>query len=161
MIDALKIRLADPEDNVAISRVHQASIRGLCSTHYDPAQIEAWASRPTPEFYARVLASHELFVAERGGAVVAFGQLDLESGTISSVYVAPEAALGGVGQAMLKHLEGVAQMHGWVRVHLIASLNAVPFCLKQGYEQVAPFQQQVSNEVTLECATMRKALPKA
>ena len=85
MIDALTIRLAGPEDNVAISRVHQASIRGLCSTHYEPQQIEVWASRHTPEFYARVLDSHELFVAERDGTVVAFGQLDLENGTISSV----------------------------------------------------------------------------
>lgn len=161
MIDALTIRLAGPEDNVAISRVHQASIRGLCSTHYDPEQIAVWAARHTPEFYARVLDSHELFVAERDGQVVAFGQLDLENGTISSVYVAPEAARHGVGQAMLRHLEGVAQMHGWSRVHLIASMNAVGFCEKQGYEPVAPFMQQVSNDVTLECVTMRKALPRA
>lgn len=154
------IREAAAEDAGAISRVHMSAIRGLCSTHYDERQIEAWAAGRTPEYYERVLAAHELFVAERDGAVVAFGRIDLESGTVVAVYVTPEAAGSGVGEAMMAHLEGVARMHGWSKLHLTASLNAVPFYEKLGYERVAPFQQQIANDVVLDCVDMRKTLPK-
>lgn len=157
---AVKIREAYPEDAEAISQVHMSAIRGLCSTHYDDRQIEVWASGRTPEYYERVLASHDLFVAERDGQVVAFGRVDLESGTIVAVYVRPESAGSGVGEAMMSHLEDVCRMHGWTRLHLTASLNAVPFYEKLGYERVAPFMQQLTNDVTLDCVDMRKTLPK-
>ncbi|MNS23275.1 putative acetyltransferase [compost metagenome] len=160
MSGALTIRPATPADNVAISGVHQSAIRGLCKTHYDARTVEVWAASRTPELYERVLESHDVFVAERDGKVVAFGQLDLESGAIHAVYVAPDAARTGVGQAMLSYLEDVAKLHGWPKVHLVATLNALPFCEAMGYEQVAPFTYQVGSDVMVECVDMRKVLPR-
>ncbi|MFN3430125.1 MAG: GNAT family N-acetyltransferase [Candidatus Sericytochromatia bacterium] len=159
-MDTLTIRPASPADNVAISGVHQAAIRELCKTHYDERTVAVWAASRTPELYERVLESHDVFVAERDGAVVGFGQLDLESGAIHAVYVAPEAARSGVGKAMLQHLEDVASLHGWPKVHLTATLNAQSFCEAMGYEPVAPFTYQVGSDVRVECVDMRKVLPR-
>lgn len=154
------IRAARPSDNTAISRVQVEAIHALCQSHYEPRQLEAWAARRTPEFYARVLESQELFVADEDGAVVGFGQLDLESGQVMAVYVAPEAARRGVGTAILRHLEEMAKMHGWYLLHLTASLNAVPFYEQMGYEAVGPFVHHVASDVELPCVNMRKQFPK-
>ena len=151
------IRLATAQDNEAISRVHMAAIRESCSSHYDERQIEAWASKRTPEFYQRVLATQELFVAERHGEVVGFGQIDLESGMAVALYIAPEAAGGGVGSAMLDHLEALVRQQGWRHVHLTASLNAVPFFEKRGYHRVRPFRHQVATDVYLDWVDMKKS----
>jgi GNAT superfamily N-acetyltransferase len=156
----MTIRVASPDDNEAISAVQMSAIRGLCSTHYAPEQIEAWASRRTPELFARVLENQELHVAERDGRIIGFGQVDLESGQIVAVYVAPEVARTGVGEALLRYLEGQARMHGWPRLHLTASLNSVPFYEKMGYEAVVPFEHMVATDVKLPCLTMRRMLPK-
>ena len=152
------IRLASAQDNEAISRVHMAALRESCSSHYDDRQVEAWASKRTPEFYQRVLATQELFVAERAGEVVGFGQIDLESGTAVSLYISPEAAGGGVGSAMLNHLEELVRQHGWRHVYLTASLNAVPFFEKRGYQRVRPFKHQVANDVYLDWVDMKKPI---
>lgn len=154
------IRLATAADNIAISALQMDSIRSLCSGHYAPEQIEAWASRRTPELYERVLENQELYVAERDGILVGFGQLDLESGQVVAVYVMPAAARMGVGTALLRHLEAIAQLHGWQRLHLTASLNAVPFLETMGYEHVAPFEHVVATDVKLPCVSMRRVLPK-
>lgn len=155
----VSIRHANSSDNVAISAVQIASIRELCRSHYDPADLEVWAERRTPEFFSRVLESQELFVAEREGRVVGWGQLDLETGTVHSIYVAPEAAGHGVGSKLIAHLEAIAVQHGWKNLHLIATLNAIAFCEKMGYEQAAPFGHRVSEAITLPCFQMRKRLP--
>jgi GNAT superfamily N-acetyltransferase len=156
----LTIREAQAADSAAIAAIHAGAIRGLCSSHYEPHQIEAWASRRTKALYDRVLQTQAIQVAERDGQMVGFGQLDLESGQIIAVYVAPESARTGVGEAILRHLEAIARLHGWSRLHLTASLNAVPFYEKMGYERVGPFEHEVATDVMLPCVNMRKAFPR-
>ena len=156
----LTIRTATSADPVSLSAVQASSIRSLCRSHYDATQLEPWVARRTPELFERVLEHQELHVAEEDGRIVGYGQVDLESGQIVAVYVIPEAAGHGVGSALLAHLEDQARMHGWPRVHLTTTLNALPFFEKHGYERVGPFDYEVATDVILPCVNMRKAFAK-
>jgi len=102
-------------------------------------------------------------VAERGGALSGFGvvvegvgeEFGVESdgqrpsnsrsavrsgdadAEVQAVYVHPEAAREGVGTALLAGLEGHAREFGADDAALHASLNAVGFYERRGYERVA------------------------
>jgi putative acetyltransferase len=156
----LTIRMAESTDPISLAAVQASSIRTLCRSHYDATQLEPWVSRRTPELFERMLEHQELHVAEQNGQVVGYGQVDLESGQIVAVYVKPEAAHKGIGTALLEALEAQARFHGWPRVHLTTTLNALPFFEKHGYERVGPFDHEVANDVILPCVNMRKAFSK-
>ena len=158
----ITIRTAAPSDTQAIARVHQDAIRALAGSHYSQAQLDAWAAIHSPAYYERVLSAYqEVLVAEQDGRIVAAGRLDLESGNMQSVYVAPEAAGHGVGSALLEHMEALARMHGWPMVHLVASLNAVPFFEKRGYAKVSKLHHELASGVALDLVQMRKRFPKS
>jgi putative acetyltransferase len=94
----------------------------------------------------------------RTGDAVGWGRLDKNDGEVSAVYVHPDYAREGVGSKILDHLEGVACEHDIDRVHLLASLNAVPFYEAAGYEALGETLQETSGGVIIECVEMEKEL---
>jgi ribosomal protein S18 acetylase RimI-like enzyme len=152
-----RIRLARPADNAAIAQVEHAAIMSHCAADYSARQLETWCERHSPEYYARVLETQELFVAEQEGRVVGFGQIDLETGQIKGIYVDPAASRKGVGEAILRHLEGIAKQHSWSTLRLVTSTSSVPFFEAQGYQVVGPFAHRLSEAVALPCMDMKKS----
>ena len=94
------------------------------------------------------------YVAERGGQIVGFAQLDLERGEVEAVCVSPDAVRTKVGTALLHQLEEVAECGGLREITLKSTLNAEPFYAQQGYERLGPAQH-----ADLDCVQMRKTLP--
>lgn len=96
--------------------------------------------------------------ASRAGGVVGWGRLDKNDGEVSAMYVHPDHARQGVGSALLEHLLRVAREEGLQRVHLMASLNAVVFYERAGFEAMGETVQETSGGVAIECVEMEKEL---
>ena len=157
-IMSIKIRPATTEDRQALWQVHTEAIRQTARSHYDAAQIEAWAGHLTPEGY------HPdpdcFFVAETEGSVVGFGELNLKAGEIEAVFVAQDYGRRGIGRQILQALEEVAAQRGLTHLVLDASLNAVAFYKVMGYRQKEPTVQVYGKDaVELPGMLMTKLLP--
>lgn len=152
------VRPAEESDVDAIFRVHGESIRALCRDRYEEREIAAWIAFRPPEAYRTAFVSRELYVAERDGRIVGFGQLDPRRGEIEACYVSPDAIRSGIGAALLARMEQEARGRGHSIVHLNATLNAEPFYARMGYRRLGPARHRVAPDVNLECVRMNKVL---
>jgi GNAT superfamily N-acetyltransferase len=152
------VRPAQESDVEAIFRVHGDSIRVLCRERYGEREIAAWIAFRPPEAYRTAFASRELFVAERRGEIVGFGQLDPRRGEIEACYVAPAKIGSGIGAALLGRMEEEARRRGHAVVRLNATLNAERFYERMGYRRLGPARHRVADDVNLECVRMEKVL---
>ncbi len=152
------IRPAADADRPEICRVHQEAARKLAAGAYSSEQIEAWVGRLTPESYADVIRTHVLIVAVDERGVIGYGQLDPARGEVDAVYVAPEAAGHGVGTALLLALEQTARNYGLLNLHLIATLNAVPFYKRAGYLAECDTGYHTGSGITLPVVSMSRRL---
>ena len=87
-----------------------------------------------------------------------WGRLDLNDGEVSAVYVHPEFARQGVGSMILDHLVSVGREVGMDRLHLWASLNAVPFYEAAGFESLGETVHETTGGVVIECVEMEREL---
>lgn len=168
MVEVREARLAD---RTAVRDVHVAAVRELGSAAYDERVVAAWAGDENrdPRSY-RVAGEDVVFlVAVDAGDVVGFGELttaeDATDGyevdadaEIRAVYVAPDHAGEGVGTALLTDLEARDRASGVSTVVLIASLNAVGFYERHGYERVVEREYAFGENVTGRVVVMRKKL---
>lgn len=130
----LAIRTARADDAPRIHALHTASVRALCAGHYAANVIEGWLANRAPESYLAEIARGALFVAERDGLIVGFGEAT--AGTVVAVYVDPAAIRRGVGRAILRHALGLARRGHDGPVRLQATLNARDFYAREGFRDV-------------------------
>jgi putative acetyltransferase len=166
------VRRARPADVGSIAAVHAASVRGLAADSYDDRQIASWSDSEAADFsippegvHVVVAESHCAGDPARAddpdapdGGVVGFGAVDLQSGEVRAVYVHPDHAGEGVGSAILRELEGRARDEGLADLHLTASLTAVPFYERHGWESTEPTAYELEEGVELEAVEMEKSL---
>lgn len=152
------IRAARLDDADAICAVHRASILGICSSRYSEREIAAWIGLLTPDKYLEPLRTLVMFVAESGGEVVGFGQLNPGLSLVQAVYVHPGSARNGVGRALLEHLEEAARQQGMTHLALDATLNAESFYERAGYRAARMKEHRVTPEISLACIHMEKRL---
>ena len=153
-----KVRTATAEDRDAILRVHARSVRETVSAHYTREQIEAWAAFPPPHGHEQALRSGRVFVAEDEGGILGYGQFDAKTGEVEATYVLPEAHGRGVGRALLAESEARARRAGFRSIFLSASLNAVPFYERAGFEAQVKRFYELPGGLHLECMFMIKQL---
>lgn len=146
------------EDREAIWRVHGSAIRGTCAGHYSREVVETWAGRLRPEKYAEAIDRYDFFVAEEGGVVVGFGELGREAGEIQGLYVSADAGGRGVGRKLLSTLEERARAYGLESLRLTATLNAVAFYERAGFEAVEQLTETIAPGVVRASVRMFKKL---
>ena len=139
----LQVRPAVPDDALPVFALHVASIRALGPEAYDPDQVRAWARKDHgPDAYPIEEDDHHFVVAERGEEIAGFGDLVPDSeevdadADVRAVYVHPDHVGRGVGAAILAELEGYARGAGVASIGITASLNAVGFYERAGYERL-------------------------
>ncbi|MCB9749431.1 MAG: GNAT family N-acetyltransferase [Myxococcales bacterium] len=155
--DDIVIRRASADDAPGIAAVHVASIRGLASVSYTPAQIDAWTQGKTPDRYRQALAGGEvMFAAARGREIVGFSAW--QGDEVRAVYVAPAWARRGVGRQLLAAVERDALARGVRALRLSASLNAAPFYAARGYVERRRCSHALRSGDVLECVEMHKRL---
>jgi putative acetyltransferase len=153
------VRQAVQEDSEAIGCVYVTAIRELAITHYTAEQVEAWAESRRPEYSQQMLEAGRIHVAECEGKVAGYGIIELETKQVQAVYVSPDHARKGVGTAVLQALEQAAVQAGIDTLRLTASLNAVGFYQKAGYQEVERTAHTLADGATrIPCVVMQKRL---
>jgi GNAT superfamily N-acetyltransferase len=89
-----------------------------------------------PASMPRMAEAGWALAAEDEGGLVGYAMVDLELGEVDAVFVDPAHQGRGIGRRLLRALEEMAAAHGYGRVFLTASLNAVPFYRSAGYDPV-------------------------
>ncbi len=132
------LREATRDDAAEMARIQNESIRERAAETYTEEQIDALAPPESGEEVVEHAFGEGVHavVAERDGEVVGFGVVDLNAEVLAACFVAPEDADDGVGTVIAEELERVAADEGIEKLWTPASLNAVGFYEKMGYETV-------------------------
>jgi putative acetyltransferase len=152
------VRAAVSSDVEGIFKVHTSAIREVCGAVYEAAQIDSWTCRKRPEGYLEPIAQHPFFVAVLDGSVVGFSELNPETGEVCAVYVQPDRVRQRIGHRLLQAVETVARDCSLTRVHLQATLNAVPFYQAHGYVLDGAGSVLLGDGTNLPCMNMYKEL---
>src|SRR5271166_3227875 len=112
----VSVREMRPEDARAFLEVHHAAVRELAAADYLSKVIEAWAPWPIAAEHVAFVRSNPdreyRLVAESKDRIVGIGCLAAQKDEILACYVAPSASRSGVGSAILRGLERVAEDRG-------------------------------------------------
>ncbi|HJC46007.1 MAG TPA: GNAT family N-acetyltransferase [Candidatus Faecalibacterium faecigallinarum] len=140
-----------PEDCPALAHLFYETVHAACTADYTPAQLEAWAPGSGPDLAAwdASFQAHTTLVAEIGGRLAGFGDLDPAAGYLDRLYVRREFQRRGVASALCDALEQASRARP-LTTH--ASRTARPFFEKRGYrvlrsQQVERRGQQLENFV--------------
>ncbi len=109
------VRRSVAADCDGIFAVHTEAIRQLCKVEYSQSQLAAWAGRLTPSGYLPAMGKNVFLVAERNGQIAGFAEFAVSEGEIVAIYVHPRHARQGVGSALFRSLEEIA--NGRSQIH--------------------------------------------
>ena len=146
-----------PADAPVLAAIFRASIEGLTSEDYSPAQQEAWMSGADDEAAFAARRAKELtLVATVDRQPAGFASLK-GNDHIEMLFVHPRAAGRGVAKALVDALETLAAARGVTRMTTDASDTARDFFTHRGYTPVRRNTVEVNGQ-WLANTSMEKAL---
>lgn len=157
----ITLRPALPADIATLWTLRTVAVRVSCATHYAPEQIAVWTASPVPDAYAAMLADGGGIVAMQDDAVAGYAMLDVHQHEVDAVFVDPARAGLGIGKRLLAALEQLARGRGIGRLHLSASLNAVPFYGAAGFVALREEAYAHPSGISLASVAMEKVLAAA
>lgn len=131
----MHIRIASPQDDAALLALFHDSIYGLGPEHYQPGELQVWASQAqTPDWakWRRRLEPLVTLAAWEGESLMGFLSYE-QDGHIDFLYTSPHAARRGVATALLRQAEEALQDQGVSTFFTEASRVAKPFFAHHGY----------------------------
>jgi putative acetyltransferase len=153
-----ELRAAGFEDVPEILRVVGRAVAHACRDHYDAAQRAAVHAAYASALFVEALGPFEAVVAELGGHLAGFAQLDPSNGRLRALFVDPVHQRRGLGLALLAEVEARAARRGCARLHGAMSLNAVPFYARAGFRACPGEERLVSLGVVVPVVRMEKPL---
>lgn len=158
METSFRIRRARPDDMDSVRLIHTAAIRSGAYRVYSPRVVETWVGAFNPDRFPENIRRMAFFVAELpDDRIAAFLALDMEKEELESLYVAPWAKGMGLGSYLLGFGEEWARQAGIDRFWLDASLNAVSFYARYGWEEIRR-HARVREGVEIPVVRMEKSL---
>ena len=152
-----RIRDYKQADAPAIARLFYETIHSVNRADYSEEQVEAWApSVPDPDEWHSRMVDRRTLVAEEGGEVVGFAELEGD-GHLDMLYARGNAVGRGVGRRLYEAVEWEARNQGLSRIFTEASITARPFFAMQGFRVVLE-QTVVRRGVSLTNYIMEKDL---
>ena len=140
-----------PEDCPALAHLFYETVHTVCAAdlHPRPARGLGARQRPRPAAWDASFQAHITLVAEIGGRLAGFGDLDPAAGYLDWLYVSRDFQRRGVASALCDALEQASRARP-LTTH--ASRTARPFFEKRGYrvlhsQQVERRGQQLENFV--------------
>jgi GNAT superfamily N-acetyltransferase len=182
----VRIRRATPADAPRLREVIEASVRGLQTNDYSPAQIDG-ALQSVYGVDTQLIADGTYFVAEfsepgpktqivacggwskrktlYGGDQYAGREDSLldprhDAAKIRAFFVHPEWARRGIGGMILEACEDAAIAAGFTRLEMGATLSGVALYRAKGYAEVEHRAVPLSNGETLAIVRMAKEVDK-
>lgn len=150
----MKLRAYQSGDCPVLIRLFRETVHAVCAGDYAPAQLAAWAPEDIDQpVWDRSLLLHTTLVAEEGGQIIGFGDLDPATGYLDRLYVHRNHQRQGVAAALCGALEPLAPG----RVFTYASRTARPFFERRGY-RVIRARQVKRRGVSLDNYEMEKLL---
>lgn len=174
------LRLARGEDIPALVTLIAASVRGLSTAEYSPAQREqALLTAFTVD--TRLIADQTYFAAVSAGgglagcggwsrrktlcggdlhAVRDDGWLDpaVDAAKIRAIFVHPRWAHEGLGAHLLRAAEEAAAAAGFSRVEMGATLTGAPLYRRAGYQELERLAIPIGSGLSLPVVRMAKLL---
>ena len=139
----LMLRPYRENDIDAILSLFHDTVHSVCATDYTPEQLDAWADGSVDKAaWNASLQAHHTLVAESGGVIVGFG--DIDEDYLDRLYVHKDWQGRGVATAIVATLEQYAREAGQMRVIAHASVTARLFFVHRGYIVVK--EQQVERK---------------
>ncbi|HKV62466.1 MAG TPA: GNAT family N-acetyltransferase [Candidatus Acidoferrum sp.] len=173
-----RLRLAVTEDIPVLRQLIEASVRGLQTQDYTPAQIEG-ALKSVFGVDSQLIADGTYIVAETESTIVGCGGwskrktlygsdhwtgredslLDptRDAAKIRAFFIHPDWARRGVGTLILKACEDVARAAGFTRYEMGATLTGAKLFAVKGYIAVKPISIQLVNGESLPVIHMEKS----
>jgi len=159
---ACLVRPAEVGDAEELRRIHDDALLTGARDHYDAATLRAWSfeGRGLDEVHLRVrMVIATMLVAEAAdGSVTGFGEIDVESGELTLLFVDPPRMGQGIGGRLLEGLEQAARAAGVTELSLFAALNAVSFYERFGWRRGAAVEQRIAGRA-IPCICMLRDLP--
>ena len=161
MTDELILRAVREGERDSLIELMKSAIRHNCVEAYGLDTVDAWLDDNTSRFDFRI--PEHCFVAELGGRTVAFAgwrpQVEEDGlARVTAVFVAPGNGRRGLGRAVMERVERHIAEKGFRRIHLFASLNAVPLYLSLGYEELAREHTIVAEGRKIELVRMARGV---
>ncbi|MCK6624086.1 MAG: GNAT family N-acetyltransferase [Anaerolineae bacterium] len=176
----LKLRQARLEDIPALTRLIEASVRGLGGRDYSPQQIES-SLKYVFGVDTRLIEDGTYFVVESDyhlvgaggwsrrktlyGGDQAKGQAEenlldprRDSAKIRAFYVHPDWARQGIGRQMMSACEAAAGLAGFTRLELLATLTGAPLYAACGFDVVERVEVKLPDGIVLPTLKMVKQL---
>ena len=152
------IRDYEAGDAPEIVRLFFETVHSVNRADYSNEQLEAWAAGvPDPEEWHARMAGRRTLVAEEGGEVVGFAELEYD-GRLDMLYVRKDTVGRGVGRRLYEAVEREARGQGLGWIFTEASITARPFFEQQGFRVVR--EQMVSRRgVSMANFVMERELP--
>ena len=152
------IRDYDADDAPQIVRLFYETVCSVNCADYSEEQVRAWAPGvPDPEEWHARMADRRTLVAEEGGEVVGFAELE-EDGHLDMLYVRGDSVGRGVGRRLYRAVEREARGRGLGQIFTEASVTARPFFERRGFRMVRE-RTIVRRGVELTNFAMEKPLP--
>lgn len=134
--ETTRIRYYQAGDALRITRLFYETVRSVNRADYSEEQVQAWAPEvPDPESWHARMADRRTLVAEGGGEVVGFAELE-EDGHLDMFYVRKDAVGRGVGSVLYRAVEREARERGIGLIFTEASITARPFFERRGFRVV-------------------------
>jgi GNAT superfamily N-acetyltransferase len=178
----IRLRLAVPEDVPVLRKLIEASVRGLQTEDYTPAQIEG-ALQTVFGVDSQLIADGTYIVAEAAhaqanGIIVGCGgwskrktlygsdhwtgredallNPQRDAAKIRAFFIHPDWARQGVGSKILQACEEAAHAAGFTRYEMGATLTGAKLFAAKGYVPVKPISIPLNNGETLPVIHMEK-----
>lgn len=127
----IELREYRPDDLDEILRLFHDTVHCVAAADYTPAQLDAWSpTEPDRESWQKSLESHTAIVAIADGAIVGFGDADIDTGYLDRLYVHKDFLRHGIATAICDRLE-CQFVSQYIFTH--SSITARPFFERRGY----------------------------
>lgn len=161
ILASLAIKPVGLDDYSHVRHVHSTAMRLLAASHMAEAEIDIFLEHARSPDYSDRLMRLDLHAAWVGFDMVgtaAWTAADDTGGSarIQSVFVRPPFARLGVGRRLVTHVEALARAAGFSAFSVRATVNAVGFFERIGYHVVSHGQHNLTPELPLPVAFMRK-----
>ena len=137
----MRVRTYEIGDTQEIVKLFYDTVHEINIRDYTKAQVDAWAPAGIDiESWTESLSSKFTFVAEAGGRIAGFGELEA-NGHLDRFYCHKDFQRKRVGAQILEQIESQAKSLGIKKLFTEASITAKPFFERQGFTAIK--QQEV------------------